>query len=119
MVLVDTSIWISHLRDGDEHLRALLLDGAVVCHPFVVGEISLGHLHNRTEVLSLLQALPRARPAENDELLSFIEARRLMGAGIGLVDAHLLAAALLTNVQLWTTDRPLRRAAARLGVLYQ
>ncbi|MEK6813229.1 MAG: type II toxin-antitoxin system VapC family toxin [Nitrospirota bacterium] len=119
MVLVDTSIWISHLREGNVHLRELLLDGAVLCHPSVVGEISLGHLRNRNEVLSLLQALPRAKAVENDELLSFIETRRLMGTGVGLVDAHLLASALLTNVQLWTTDTPLRRAAVRLGVLYQ
>lgn len=118
MVLVDTSVWISHLRDGDAHLRELLLDGAVVCHPFVIGEISLGHLHNRTEILSLLQALPRAKTADNDEILSFVESRRLMGAGIGLVDAHLVASALLTNVRLWTADDPLRKAAARLGVLY-
>ncbi|MDY6834318.1 MAG: PIN domain-containing protein [Chloroflexota bacterium] len=100
MILVDTSVWISHLRSDDPPLRELLLGGDVVCHPFVIGELGSGNLKNRIEVISLLQALPMAKVAENDEILQFIEIHNLMGTGIGLIDIHLLAAALLSKTPL-------------------
>jgi predicted nucleic acid-binding protein len=116
MILVDTSVWIEHLRKGSERLKSVLYNEQVLCHPFVVGELACGTLHNRQEILSTLRALPEVRIAEHDEVLRFLEARRLHGRGIGWVDAHLLASTLLTGCSLWTLDSPLRRAAAALHV---
>ncbi|MBI2358026.1 MAG: PIN domain-containing protein [Deltaproteobacteria bacterium] len=117
MILVDTSVWIEHLRAGSDRLRTLLFDEQVLCHPFIIGELACGTLHNRGEILTLLRALPEAHLVEYEEVLSFLEARRLYGRGIGWVDAHLLASTLLTGCTLWTFDKPLRRAAAALNVL--
>ncbi len=117
MILADTSVWIGHLRIGSERLRSLLYDEQVLCHPFVIGELACGTLHNRQEILSTLMALPEARVAEYDEVLRFLETRRLYGRGLGWVDAHLLASTLLTGCTLWTLDKPLRKAASALGVL--
>jgi predicted nucleic acid-binding protein len=119
VILVDTSIWVSHLNAGDSHLKALLEQGEVVCHPFIVGELACGRIKNRTEVLSLLRALPTARMAVHDEVLGFIDRHGLMGIGLGFVDVHLLASALLSNAPLWTTDKPLAAASTRLSINYQ
>ena len=116
MILVDTSVWIEHLRMGSGRLRSLLYDEQVLCHPFIVGELACGTLRNRQEILSLVKALPEARVAEQEEVLRFLEARRLYGRGLGWVDANLLASTLLTGCSLWTLDKPLRRAAAALDV---
>lgn len=118
MVIVDTSIWVSHLRTGSSRLKALLENGEVLCHPFVVGELACGHIRNRTEILSLLQSLPTAAVAGHEEILHFIESHGLIGAGLGLVDVHLLAAAFLSRAPLWTSDRYLKAASARLDVHY-
>jgi predicted nucleic acid-binding protein len=117
MILVDTSVWIEHLRAGSNRLRALLFDEQVLCHPFIVGELACGALQKRSDILGMLKALPEAHLVEHQEVLSFLEARRLYGRGIGWVDAHLLASTLLTGCTLWTLDKPLRRAAAALNVL--
>jgi predicted nucleic acid-binding protein len=117
MILVDTSVWIEHLRAGSERLKALLLDGQVLCHPFVVGELACGTLQKREEILTMLKALPQAHLLDHEEVMSFLEARRLYGRGIGWVDAHLLASTLLTGCSLWTLDKPLRKAAAALNIL--
>ena len=117
MILVDTSVWIQHFRVGSERLKTLLLDEQVLCHPFVVGELACGTVQKRAEILAMLKALPEARLLDQEEVLSFLEARRLYGCGIGWVDAHLLASTMLTGCSLWTTDKPLRRAAAGLDVL--
>jgi predicted nucleic acid-binding protein len=117
MILVDTSVWIEHLRAGNDHLRTLLFDEQVLCHPFVVGELACGTLQKREEILTMLKALPEAHLLEHEEVMSFPEARRIYGRGIGWVDAHLLASTLLTGCTLWTLDKPLRRAAAALNVL--
>ena len=114
MILVDTSVWIEHLRKGSERLKSLLYNEQVLCHPFVAGELACGMLHNREEIFTTLRALPEARVAEQDEVLRFLEARRLYGRGLGWVDASLLASTLLTGCTLWTLDKPLRRAAAGL-----
>ena len=119
MVLVDTSIWVSHLNAGDAHLKSLLEQGEVACHPFIVGELACGNIRNRSEVLSLLQALPMARMAEHDEVLDFIDRHSLMGTGLGLIDMHLLASALLSRAPLWTVDKPLTAASIRLNVNHQ
>ena len=117
MILVDTSVWIKHLRAGNERLKSLLFDQQVLCHPFVVGELACGRLRKRGEILADLKALPEAHLVEHEEVMSFLEAQRLYGQGIGWVDAHLLASTLLTGCSLWTFDKPLWRAAAALNVL--
>jgi predicted nucleic acid-binding protein len=116
VILADTSVWVHHLRQGNDRLGGLLSDGQVACHPFVVGELACGNLKNRTEVLLLLGRLPSAVPATHGEVLTLIEARRLMGRGLGWIDAHLLGAAVLQGFGLWTLDRRLALAAATLGV---
>jgi len=119
MVLVDTSIWVSHLQSGNARLRELLEEGKVISHPFIIGELSCGNLKNRQEILSLLKALPVATTAEYEEVLHFIEDQRPVGLGLGYVDIHLLAAALLTSVPLWTSDKSLKAAAIRLQVNFE
>ena len=115
-MLVDTSVWIDHLQRGNRGLARQLREPDVWCHPFVVGELACGRLDERSEVLSLLSALPQTPLAEHDEVLAFVEANRLAGSGIGWVDAHLLAAARLAGVGLWTLDRPLVAVARELGL---
>lgn len=120
MILVDTSVWIDHLRAGEPSLVRLLEAGEVLAHPWVTGELALGQLSNRQEVLGLLDALPVAPVATVEEVLTLIETRQLFGVGIGYVDAHLLAATLLTGgASLWTRDRSLAAAAFRLDVAAQ
>ena len=119
MVIADTSIWVTHLRRGTRHLEELLLDAKVVCHPFVVGELACGNLKNRDKFLSLLQSLPMAPTVVFEELLYFIERHRLMGKGIGFVDANLLASAYLSGIPLWTFDRKLRSVASALEFAYR
>ncbi len=104
MVLVDTSVWVSHLRDGNIELEYLLNNGNVLCHPLIVGELACGNLKDRAVILSFLQLLPMSIEAEHEEVLSFVEKNRLMGKGIGYVDAQLVASALLTSVPIWTLD---------------
>ena len=116
MVLVDTSVWVAHLRQGAIGLEALLHDGLVVCHPFIVGELAGGNLQNRSEILSLLQRLPGAIRAGHEEVLQFIEHDGLMGKGLGYIDIHLLASARLTGVPLWTLDKKLNEVAKKLGL---
>ena len=116
MILVDTSIWVDHLRRGDAQLAQLLESAVVVTHPFVIGEIACGSLSDRGAVLELLQDLPMAVVADADEILRFIERHRLYGFGIGYVDAQLLAATQLTaDTALWTEYKHLAIAASRLG----
>lgn len=116
MVLVDTSIWVSHLRKRNDRLVTLLEEGVVCAHPFVVGELACGNLKNRMEILSLLQALPSAEVATHEEILAFIESEQLMSKGLGYVDVHLLGSAVLSSVRLWTADRRLAECAGALGV---
>jgi len=115
-MLVDTSVWVDHLHRGNANLASALEAGEVWCHSFVQGELACGKLVNRREILDLLAALPQAPEATHAEALGLVEARELMGAGLGWVDVHLLASALLAGVSLWTLDRPLARAAAQLGL---
>ena len=119
MVLVDTSIWIDHLRQGNHRLEVLLLDAEVICHPYIIGELACRNLKNRDEILALLQSLPITPTTASDEFLFFIAQNQLMGQGIGFVDVHLLASALLSGVRLWTGDRRLRTAAGKLGIAFQ
>ena len=117
MILVDTSIWIDHLRTGDPELGELLRDGQVLAHPWVTGELALGHLSRRSEILGLLHNLPQATVATDDEVLTLIDERQLFGLGIGYVDAHLLAATTLTTAaRLWTRDKRLAAVAGQHGL---
>jgi predicted nucleic acid-binding protein len=117
MILVDTSIWVDHLRTGNSTLIQLLNTGEVLSHPFVVGELALGDLRQRKLILETLRLLPQAVSATHEELLNFIDKYRLFRFGIGYVDAHLLAAAKLTSgAHLWTRDKRLHRAADRLSL---
>ncbi len=115
MILVDTSVWIDHLRTGDPELVALLQDGSVLAHPWVTGELALSHLSRRSEILGLLHNLPQARAATDLEVLILIDNHQLFGLGIGYVDAHLLAATTLTTgARLWTHDQRLAAVATQL-----
>jgi predicted nucleic acid-binding protein len=116
MALVDTSVWVSHLREGNSNLEKLLNDGEVLCHPFIVGELACGNLKNRTEILSLLQSLPMSIEAEHEEVLQFVENHQLMGKGLGYIDVHLIASAVLTGVLIWTLDRKLDEVSTKLGL---
>jgi predicted nucleic acid-binding protein len=116
MVLVDTSVWIEHLRKGSPALRDLLAEGRVLTHPFVIGELACGHLRNRDEILELVQALPQSKEAEDSEVLLFLEHHELHGSGLGWVDIHLLASALVTRCGLLTLDRRLKGIARELSI---
>jgi predicted nucleic acid-binding protein len=116
MVLADTSVWIEHFRAREPALADRLSQGLVVMHPFVSGELACGNLKDRAAILSDLNALPQAKPASNEEVLHLIESRRLWGRGLGWIDAHLLASALLSNCRLWTLDTRLAKAAVELGL---
>jgi len=117
VILVDTSVWVDHLRHGDEMLAQLLNASQVLAHPFVTGELALGKLHQRAAILSALQGLPQAAVASEGEVFQFIDTHKLDGLGIGYVDVHLLAAVHLTpGSVLWTRDRRLHVAAERLGI---
>ena len=117
MILVDTSVWVDHLRESDEALAGLLEAGNVLAHPFVIGELALGNIPRRDLVLRALHDLPQASVATDREVLHLVDQHLLFGLGIGYLDAHLLAAVLLTaGAGLWTRDRRLERAADRLGL---
>lgn len=120
MILVDSSVWVDHLRTSEPALAELLNSAQVLIHPFVVGELACGNLRNRNAVLSLLQDLPTAPAATDEEVLFFIERHGLMGKGIGYIDAHLLAAVSLTGTgRLWTRDKRLRAVAAPMELAFE
>jgi predicted nucleic acid-binding protein len=115
-VLVDTSVWVDHLRRGEALLQDLLAVGQVATHPFIVGELACGNLAHRTEILRLLSELPTVNVASHEEVLHLIGRHRLHGKGLGWLDAHLLASALINHTPLWTRDRRLAVAARNLGI---
>lgn len=120
MILVDTSVWIDHLRSGDKLLAQLLDSTQVLTHPFVIGELACGNLGNRTEVLALLAHLPRVVTATDEEVLFFIEQHQLMGRGVGYIDAHLLSSTFLGGpAKIWTRDKRLAALAVELDKAYQ
>jgi predicted nucleic acid-binding protein len=116
MILADTSVWVDHLRNGNETLKTQLHKGEVLIHPFIIGELACGSLKKRAEILKLLGELPGAVIAEHREVLGLIDSKNLHGKGIGWVDVHLIASAFLSRAKLFTMDKPLRRVAAGLGI---
>jgi predicted nucleic acid-binding protein len=119
VILIDTSVWVDHLRATDKALAALLDTGMVLAHPFVTGELALGNLRQREIVLNALADLPHVSVATDAEVLHFIDRHGLFGRGIGYIDAHLLAAAQLTaGAELWTNDKRLRGVAVKLGLAF-
>lgn len=120
MILVDTSVWVQHLREGNAALRKLLEQGQVLCHPFVIGEVALGSLRRRDAVLGALEDLPKASVAREEEVLEYVSNRALFGLGIGYVDVHLLAAVEMTpEALLWTRDKRLAEIAGKLSLAFR
>ena len=118
-MLADTSVWIDHLRRGNARFADHLENGEVEVHPFIVGELACRNLRRRDEILSLLSSLPRVVEAEHDEVLSLVDSERLSGRGLGWVDVHLLASAMLGGTTLWTLDKRLAEQARKLAVLFE
>ena len=116
MILVDTSVWVDHLRRGNARLSALLEDGQASWHPFVLGELLLGNLRADSEVPALIRELPAAEVADHEEVIALVRRHALAGSGVGWVDVHLLCSAALSSFRLWTLDRRLREIAARLDL---
>ena len=116
MVLVDTSVWVSHFRHGNSRLQKLLKQSRIVSHPFIIGELACGNISNGTEIISLIQSLPMLDAVEHEELLLFIVHNKMMGRGLGFVDVHLMAAAMLAGIPIWTQDKKLKQACSRLGI---
>lgn len=119
MVLIDTSVWIDHLRNNNSELSTLLLNGSVVMHEFILGELACGNIKNRKEIISLLQSIPTIPKITIDEYLFFINSKRLYGKGIGFVDIHLLASTKLSGFRIWTLDKKLKETAIRLKIDYK
>jgi predicted nucleic acid-binding protein len=119
VILVDTSVWIDHLHKSIPALIDVLEREDALTHPLIVGELACGQVRNRHEFLHLLTALPSAAVATHEEAMHLIEERRLMGKGLGYIDVHLLASAMLTNdTRLWTTDKRLQSVAADLRLAF-
>ena len=117
MILADTSVWIDHLRSGNQELRKQLNRGQIAIHPCIIAELALGSLKERSRTLALLDLLPHVREAQLNEIRTMIETRRLFGLGIGLTDAHLIASVLINPpALLWTRDKQLRKVAESLGI---
>jgi len=115
-MLVDTSVWVDHLRKRNSTLVALLESGEVLTHPFVIGELACGNLAQRAKVLTSLGELPLAPSASHEEVLDFLETRKLMGRGLGWIDLHLLASSIIAKVPLWSADKRLSAVAREIGV---
>lgn len=115
MILVDTSVWVEHFRRGNASLVALLERGEVTTHPFVMGELACGQLRARERILSMLAGLPTVATLSHDEALRFLRAHQLEGHGLGWIDVHLLAAAAVSEIPLWSLDRRLVAAQAQVA----
>lgn len=115
MILVDTSVWIDHLRQGNELFSDLLTQGRVVTHPLVLGELSLGNIAKRELTIELIRNLPMAREATHDEVLRFIDENRMWSKGLGYCDMHIFCSSLIESIPLWTLDKRLAKVAREFG----
>ncbi|HWU43559.1 MAG TPA: PIN domain-containing protein [Bdellovibrio sp.] len=113
-VLVDTSVWIQHFKKQDPYLSELLFNNRVLIHPFVLGEVFIGHVKKRKEVLELLSYLPKAETLSTEEVLTLITNKSLLGTGLGWIDCHLLASALVEKADLYTLDKALQKNFDRI-----
>jgi predicted nucleic acid-binding protein len=119
VIILDTSVWIDHARQNNDHLFDLFKQGRILIHPFMIGEVALGSLRDHDTIIASLLEMPRPQVASEAEVLSLIRNRFLAGSGIGYVDAHLLASARLTpETLLWTRDKRQKRVAEAMGVAY-
>ena len=118
MILVDSSVWIDHFRKTEPRLEALLVHELVSLPPFVLGELACGNLPRRTETIARLEKLPVAAVASEPQVRHLLESRRLWGTGLGWIDMHLLASALIEGLRLWTADRAVAAAARQLGIAF-
>jgi predicted nucleic acid-binding protein len=118
-MLVDTSVWVSHFRQHEPALAALLEQGEIECHPFIIGELMCGNLRRRREILGLLRDLPQLPVIEHEEALAFVDRHQLMGSGVGWIDVHLLVAAFLAGTPAWSHDRRFNSVARRLGLSHR
>ena len=109
MVLVDTSVWIDFLREGNELLKDFLENGQVYIHPFVIGELSCGNIQKRIQFLSLLNELPTVSVSSNEEVIQFIESNSLFGKGVGYIDLHILCSSIKSNIPIWSKDKRLTK----------
>jgi predicted nucleic acid-binding protein len=117
MILVDTSVWIDHIRKAEPLLVELLDNSMVLAHQLVIGELAVGQFKHQDEILERMLEMPQAMMAETFEVLKFIKENALSGIGIGFIDAHLLASVRLTHsATLWTRDKRLLAASVRLGL---
>lgn len=116
MILVDTSVWVDHLRNSEPELVQVLNDGLVLSHPFIVEELACGSLAKREEFIELLDSIPKATVADHSEVLDLITDKRLYSTGLGSVDVHIIASALLDDALIWSKDKVLSREAERLGI---
>lgn len=120
MILIDTAIWIDHLHHSEPEVARLLDQDMVMCHPMVIGELALGSIKNRDEILALLRSQQRLRTIGSDEFLEFVHSHRLMSRGLSYVDVHLLGSTLITpGVRFWTRDRRLKKVAEELGAAWE
>lgn len=115
MILADASVWINHFHGKEKNLSPLLPPKQILVHPFIIGELALGQVKNRGQVLSDLKHFPQATLANDDEVLEFVERHRLFGKGLSWIDAHLVVSALLSDAELWSEDKALTTAAHICG----
>ena len=118
MVLADSSIWIDHFCKANDELKELLNSDRILTHPFILGELCIGNFRKRDVVLTMLKLLPKAIVASDEEVGVFIEKHQLYGLGVGYIEMHLLASAILTKTRLWTGDKKLKEIAINLGCAY-
>ena len=120
MILVDTSIWVDHLRNPEDGLTTLLNANDVLMHPMVIGELACGHMRNRKQALELWYRLPRINEAGHEQVISLIETHNLMGQGLGFVDMHLVCSVFnYSGSQLWTRDKKLNGIANKLNIAFE
>jgi len=119
MILIDSSVWIDHFRTENSLLSGLLMQGAIVMHEFILGELAIGNFKNRKEILTLLDSIPKLSKLTHDEFLYFLEQNSFYSKGVGFVDIHLLGSTKLAGVKIWTLDKRLLKLATSLNLNYE